>query len=286
MIHPNKPGLVLVAHGSRSADWNTRVLELAALVGQRPEVANVFSGGVAAAFLEGFQFPIAPTILNQLNQGATAVVVVPVFLTASGHLEEEIPVILGLRTDSDVLAMLIADNIPVLPAGLPVILAPPLAPSVVLPRNVAKRAAALAPPATDSGVVLVYYGSSSYQDRWTALLDSIGAHLVSMGYGAWDHGAVGHVVQMSPVPVFLAIRRLLTRCQKVAVVPLLVSRSGFQDLIIPDALQRLDVSCLDRVRYVADAILPDPEIVDWVVDTALKALSDPKSPMDRPSALK
>lgn len=136
----------------------------------------------------------------------------------------------------------------------------------------AKRAALLVPPQNEAGVMLVYYGSSNYADRWTALLEVIGAHLVSLGYGSWEHAAVGHVVQGSAVPVFLAIRRLLERCRKVAVVPLLVSRSGFQDVVIPEALQKLEPDHRERVYYAADAILPDPEIVDWVVLTAFMTL--------------
>ena len=80
-----KQGIVLVAHGSRDAEWSRPFERLAAALEKKlPAVA------VALSYLE--HGPSLEEALAALTaKGVGAIRVVPVFLGAGGHVKEDIP---------------------------------------------------------------------------------------------------------------------------------------------------------------------------------------------------
>ena len=80
-----KQGIVLVAHGSRDAEWSRPFERLAAALQKKlPAVA------VALSYLE--HGPSLEEALAALTaKGVGAIRVVPVFLGAGGHVKEDIP---------------------------------------------------------------------------------------------------------------------------------------------------------------------------------------------------
>jgi len=80
-----KQGIVLVAHGSRDAQWSRPFERLAAALEKRlPAVA------VALAYLEHGP-SLEEGLAALVAQGVGAIRVVPVFLGAGGHVKEDIP---------------------------------------------------------------------------------------------------------------------------------------------------------------------------------------------------
>lgn len=74
-------GLILFAHGSRSADWREPVAELAASAARRePEII------VTIAWLDHSPPDLCGAADDLVRKGATSLVVVPVFLSAGGHV--------------------------------------------------------------------------------------------------------------------------------------------------------------------------------------------------------
>lgn len=80
--------LLLVAHGSRRAESNTEIAQLAARLAEKAE--NDFSI-VQHAFLELAEPLIPDGIERCIERGATSVQVVPYFLARGTHVADDIP---------------------------------------------------------------------------------------------------------------------------------------------------------------------------------------------------
>src|SRR5262245_15575023 len=82
-------GLVLFAHGARDVRWREPFDRLFALVQPR------YAGLVSQAFLEHMQ-PDLPTACASLaRDGASRIVVVPLFLGTGGHLRSDVPALIA-----------------------------------------------------------------------------------------------------------------------------------------------------------------------------------------------
>ena len=87
-------GIVLFAHGSRDREWARPFETLAATLAAKVE------GPVALAYLESMQPALADAIATLVQQGATSIRVVPVFLGAGGHVKNDLPQLVArARTD-------------------------------------------------------------------------------------------------------------------------------------------------------------------------------------------
>lgn len=84
--------LLLIAHGSRRKDSNEEVARLAARVGT---AAGGEYAGVRYAYLELATPSIPEAIEDCLTAGAAEVIIVPYFLAAGRHVQEDIPAIIA-----------------------------------------------------------------------------------------------------------------------------------------------------------------------------------------------
>jgi sirohydrochlorin cobaltochelatase len=80
-----KLGLVLLAHGSRDAQWSQPFERLAADLSRRLPAA-----AIALSYLEHGR-PLAEAIAEVAAKGAAEIRVVPVFLGQGGHVKEDLP---------------------------------------------------------------------------------------------------------------------------------------------------------------------------------------------------
>ena len=263
-----KVSVLLTNHGSRSDMWRAGLLDLEERVR-----ARIVEGGqvddVRTAFME-FTEPSIATRLKEIDAlGCTDIVVVPVFLTVSPHSFDDIPTIIGAKDDPKSLQVLKSEGIERYKPKARTHQTPTLDFTDVVKENVLRRAKALSTHAPDEGLVLIAYGDHTYDAEWGKLLDDVGTYVLEQtGMVAHAHGYCGHIAEYSPEPTAAAIRKVLEVAKRAVVVPVLVARDEmFQVQIIGDGIKLIPDSAT-RVAYVADAILPDPRIEDWVVKVA------------------
>jgi hypothetical protein len=265
-------GLLIAAHGSRNRSWNARVAELARTLAKRPNVYEHFEDRVSEGFLEAAEPSLVQAYRALERAGATRVVVVPLFLTASSHLDEDLPVVLGLRDEPTTRANLAAEGIDTLPLGAPVALLTPLARSGALAQNALRRALSMARDPASEGVVFTYYGSPRHAAQWGAMLESVGLQLVSNGgFAAWDAAPVGQWVPGGHTDVSRALSRGLEQWERAVLVPLLMSVSHYQTEVMPAAIDSLPALDRARVSYRGCSILPCEKIEDWAEALAISA---------------
>ena len=244
--------------------WNTRVSDVAQELLKDGAMNRIFPSGIAAAFLEG-SGPSIASVITQMKEVSLSdhVLVFPLFLTASSHLSEDIPTVLGLSQDEVKISELKAEGIDVLPKDfIDIEIAPPIAASDFLPKNIARRALKFSENPRQESIVLAYYGSERYADAWNGLIQDITNELTGRGFMHVGSAAMGHVVKGSDEPLLSAINSALSVSVSVILVPVLVSYGYFQPIFIPRALNKLREK--ERVRFTDDSILPDEDLVAWI----------------------
>lgn len=276
MSQNRQPALVIAAHGSKNTGWVQAVSDLVAIVASSPGIGEVY-GSVSAGYLENANPTLADAVQTPLTLGASEVVVIPLFLTASTHQAEDVPGILGVPgLAPHIRRRLIAEGVRVLPPNLPIRIQSLGDVGEILHKNVLRRLSLEVRDRSHEAVVLVGYGSTIHHDQWEALMHEIRVRLLRDGFGGISHSYCGHVVQLSPEPTFKAIieASLQAGVRRVHVIPLLMAVSELQTGPIATAcvaghpkLQKHHV----QLRYAIDAILPDGDLAARVAFCALAA---------------
>lgn len=84
----NATSLLVVAHGSRRSQSNTEIEQLTHII--REKACSKYLS-ISHAFLELAQPSIAEAIDQCVQQGATEIVLLPYFLSAGRHVQQDIP---------------------------------------------------------------------------------------------------------------------------------------------------------------------------------------------------
>lgn len=268
-----KIGVLLVNHGSVSEKWRDMLTNVETSV--RDELlANPKISDVKTAFMEYTEPSIATQMKAFDEAGYDEVVVVPLFLTVSSHSLSDIPNILGINSDPKVLAMLAKDKIEIYRSKARVTISPTLDFTTLLKKNVLRRLKALSDGSGNEGVVLVAYGDKEYNQQWEEMMDEIGRFLkIKLNIDTVAYAWCGHLVNYSTEPTEQAIKQVFELEDKVLVLPLLVAFDPyFQIEIIETATKNVENS--QNVNYKPDAILPDDNLNQWVIEITNKVVSN------------
>ena len=266
-----KIGVLLVNHGSHSEKWRNQLLDMEKAVAPRL-LSDQRISAVKTAFMEYTEPSIATRMKEFDEQGFDEVIVVPIFLTISSHSAEDIPVIVGIKSNPKVKAELAKEEIETYRAKARVTITPLLDFTTLLKKNVYKRVKALDEKTDNTGVVLVAYGDAGYNEQWEAMVEEIGRFLkVKGGIDTVAYAWCGHLVDYSPEPTTNAIHQVLEMEDRAFTIPLLVAFDpDFQIKIIQKGVDNTESP--ESVLYKPDAILPDENLNDWVVDITTKTI--------------
>lgn len=260
-----KIGVLLVNHGSRSATWRESLLHLEAQVA--PTILNHHAvRSVKTAFMEYTEPSIATRMKEFDQEGVTDVIIVPVFLTVSPHTFDDIPTIVGLKEDPRSLQQLKIENIQrYTPRAKPHI-TPPLDFTDILQKNLLRRVSALSKDPSHEGLVLIGYGDETYDKEWVELFNKVAGFIRERtGIAGYSYGWCGHIANYKPEETTAAIETVLQTSRTALVIPVLVAHDEqFQIKIIGDGIAKVPDN-KHRVVYRPDAILPDPNIEQWVI---------------------
>jgi len=260
-----KIGVLLVSHGSLSETWRRALTDLDGRV-RGAILADGRVTDVKSAFME-YTEPSIATRLKEFDQEAFSdVVVVPIFLTVSPHPFDDIPTIMGQKTDPQSLETIKVEGIERYTPRAKVHVAPLLDFTDLLRKNVLRRVKSLSTAPEKEGLVLIAYGDGTYEKEWAGLLDGVAGYVQKeTGIGVHSRAWCGHVVHYDPGRTTAAIESVLASRDKALVIPVLVAHDErFQIKLIGNGIAR--VAGKERVVYKPDAILPDESLDRWVED--------------------
>ncbi len=261
-----KIGVLIVNHGSHSKQWREMLLDVETQV--KPEILkNKRISDVKTAYMEY----TGPNIADQLKafdkEGYDEIIIVPMFLTVSSHTADDIQNIVGIQANPDVLATLKEEEIEVYKPKARVTITPLLDFAGYLKKNVAKRYKEISKNKGNEGVVLIAYGSTPYNQQWIELIQDIGKYLkLNAEVENISYAWCGHIVKYATEPTTNAINQILEMEQNAVVIPILVAvDEHFQGEIILKGVEAVE-NHKEKVIYKQDAILPDKNINNWVID--------------------
>ena len=266
-----KIGVLLVNHGSVAESWRNMLLDVETQV-KEEVLKNPKISKITTAFMEYNEPSIATRLKEFDEEGFDEVVLIPIFLTVSSHYSHDIPVICGLQADPKIQETLKKEKIEVYKANARVTITPPLDYTTILKKNVERRVNALSKDAENEAVLLVAYGDADYNQQWEKMVDEIGKYLkIKTGHESIAYAWCGHLVGYSTDPTLNGIQKLHELEDNVIVIPVLVANDPyFQKDIIQKACDMSE----GKVLYKQDAILPDPNINQWVVDISSQTVEN------------
>lgn len=271
----HKIGVLLVNHGSRQKAWRDMLVDVEKAVDDRLlALPNV--KGVRTAFNEYNEPSIAVQMKAFDDEGFDEVIVLPLFLTVSGHTNSDITNQVGLKNDPKALEALPKDGVPVYRPKARVTLLETIDSTEFLKANILRRTKALLKDGDGSkfGVTLAAYGDHEFNQQWEALMGEIGKHLqANVGIDAINYAWSGHLVNYSSDPTRKAINQILAEKEKDIVISVYVAYDKkFQKDVIGGGVQASDRP-QDVLYNEPEAILPDENLNNWVVETVRESLS-------------
>ena len=262
----NKIGILLVNHGSRSETWRNSLLELEKNVTDAILKDSLIKG-ITTAFMEYTEPSIATRLKEFDKNGFTDIVIIPIFLTVSPHSFEDIPTIVGLKESPTSMETLKIEKIERYKPNAKIHLTPLLDFTKILQKNILRRVKKLSKNPKNEGLVLIGYGDTEYNTEWENLFENIAKYVKSeTGISEYSYGWCGHIVHYDPKKTTEATEKVLLKKEKAIVIPVLVSHDEyFQINIIGKGVEKVK-NYKEKVIYNPDAILPDENINNWVIN--------------------
>lgn len=263
-----KIGVLLVNHGSRSAAWRNALLDLEKNV-RDSILKDGKVTGVKTAFMEYNEPSIATRLKEFDKENYSDVVIIPIFLTVSSHSFDDIPSLIGQKEDPKSIELFKIEKMERYTPVAKVHIAPLLDFTDLLKKNILKRFNELSKDAVNEGLTLIAYGDKTYNAEWSKLMQDVAGYVKqNAGVTDFSFGWCGHVAHYNPDSTTVAINQVLQKKKTSVVIPVLVAFDEmFQINIIGGGINKVTKS-KERVLYKPDAILPDKNVEDWVIQTS------------------
>lgn len=276
-VEKKKIGVLLVNHGSRSETWRNALMDLEKNV-QARILADGQVQGTKTAHMEYTEPSIATRLKEFDAEGYTDIIIVPIFLTVSPHTFDDIPTIIGQKEDPQSKEMLKIEKIERYTPKAKSHITPNLDFTDILKKNVTRRVKEISKDAANEGLVLIGYGDETYDKEWTELFNKVAEHVKKeVGISEHSHGWCGHIAHYNPDKTTEAVNEVLKKKQTAVVIPVLVAHDeNFQIKIIGGGIEKVKKS-KEKVIYKPDAILPDTNIEQWVIDITSEYLNKIKT---------
>lgn len=271
-------GVLLVNHGSRSETWRKALIDLEINVRSKI-LADSQIHGIKTAHMEYTEPSIATRLKEFDAEGYSDIIIVPIFLTVSPHTFDDLPTIIGQKEDPQSKEMLKIEKIERYSPKANTYITPNLDFTDILKKNVTRRVKEISKDPSSEGLVLIGYGDETYDKEWTELFNNVADHVKKeVGISEHSYGWCGHIAHYDPEKTTEAIHSVLKKKQKAIVIPVLVAHDeNFQIKIIGGGIEKVK-NCKERVIYRPDAILPDNNVENWVIDITSEYLNKIKNP--------
>ena len=220
-------GVVIVAHGSRSPRWNQAVEDVVNRLRERL-VNEPGIGGIRLGYLEMAKPSIAEAVSDLVAQGCRRIVAVPMFVAASGHVQYDVPTVLGVLHDPKVARALREEGITLVRPEVPITLTSPLSEGRSLEEYALSEVKRLSQQPQRETLLLLLHGDEDFQPKLDALARRLIGFVqenVGLSAGEWCYIAVGQGYGSQAVP---KMEQAIARGQRVLVVALFVASSAQQ----------------------------------------------------------
>lgn len=268
------PGLLLIAHGSPSAEWNERVLDFGRQVAEEVRKSGQFKA-VRTAMMEMAK-PDIPTAVAELEaEGCDRIVAVPLFVFPTGHTHFDVPAALGIYSSPRTRAVLAEEGAQAARPNVPVTVTGTLSEGQVLRSYALDQVRRLSKSPKEEALVVVAHGDPEHQlliDRLMRQVTTYCCGETGISYGDWAF------IGMDLSYAVRAIKTALEHKKRVLVVGLYIGTSPAEmhrHMAAATKESEKGAYSFDGrdVVFSDEAIIGHPDCLRWVLDAAQAAIS-------------
>lgn len=258
-----KTALVVIAHGSPSPQWNAPVLSL------EKKLHEMDIPGISykrVALMEFAQPDIASVVRDCEQQGCDTIFALPLFIAASGHSEDDIPNILGLKYAPAVHEALVEEGVEFVRSKAHIVVGPTLMNSGVIEKAMLERVKKMSKNPKEEALVLLAYGDEERTGFWNGIVQRTGDYIkkeMDFGYVDSELVAMGQNFVRDVTPL---LEKAKTAKKKVLVQGIYLMSSVSS---MAKATQIDQMPASEGVTYSEYGIMPKSinDICHWIADT-------------------
>ena len=259
-----KSALVVIAHGSPSAAWNNAVLDLEG----RLAAAKIPGISYTRVALMEFARPdIADVIRDCELQQVDTVFALPLFISPSGHSEDDIPNILGLKYNPSIFNAIREEGIRTVNTGMHIILGPTLMESGLISKIMLRRVKALSSDKNDEAVIFLAHGDEYRKGFWDKILRDCAEEVKASGFTCVDYRLVG-MGQNLRNDIAPLLNKASKERERVIV-------QGIYLVSAANSMARRAGLEAENIIFGSEGILPQSgdEVIGWIVNTTKEWLA-------------
>lgn len=263
-----KTALVVLAHGSPSQNWNNPALDVERVLRQQTIHGIDY---IRVALME-FTEPSIPTVIADCErEGIDTIFALPMFIAPSGHSEEDIPNILGLKYSPDTRRELAEENARIVRTPIHIIVGPTLNYGDILERTMLKRIQEISTDGKNEALLLLAHGDPERIGIWKKMLGRVSKYIkehTSIDYIDSKLVAMGHYLVNDVTPL---LQQAAAKKKRVLVQGIYINTSalGMAEMsgLEKKKSEILKDSSVDVV-FSANGILPGStaDVCQWITE--------------------
>ncbi len=281
-------GLLIVAHGSPSGEWNKPVADLEQAVKKGLGPDSGFSV-VRVVFMEFSQPSVADGVKECELAGCRRIIAVPLLIAPSSHSLWDIPALLGLYGNAAMEEELIKEGARIIRSDLPITLTATIEDSGLIERIMLKRVAELSKDPNNEAIVLLAHGDDVTSPLWDKLMRRTTTFIcgrMGISYGDWIYAGVGQSYDKAVSAIARAgeyRKRIIVAGAYLSMgVDTMHARWLKQFHSASGATPGPENPLKDLDVVLCEAgVLPDPSVSQWIVDVSKGELARTPGPAPR-----
>jgi cobalamin biosynthesis Co2+ chelatase CbiK len=276
----DKNGLLIIAHGSPSPQWNKPVLALEDSVNALLSVKQIAGfDQVKVALMENTEPSVATVVKQMENSGIAKIYVVPLFIAPSSHSVYDVPSILGLYYNKKEGDALKEEGTKIVQTEAHITVGPSLDYANVIEEILLERVKELSRNPKNEAVVILAHGDDDFLPFWESMTNKVGKYILGQTGIEYFDKAFMEVGQSFAINGVSAILRAANEKERVIVVGVYLSMGVNK---IPDMSgmvmmgHTVNSSAMlkgKNVVYSDKGLLPSSKITEWIVARAVEWLN-------------
>ncbi|MCD6565961.1 MAG: CbiX/SirB N-terminal domain-containing protein [Bacteroidales bacterium] len=276
-----KIGLLIIAHGSPSEQWNQPVLNIENQVKELLKTKNISDFDEVRVALMEFTDPSIATVLKDMeNKGITKVYALPLFIAPSGHSLYDIPTILGLYYNQEMVDDIKEEGIKIVDTRIKITVGPTLDYKNVMKDILLDKVNNLSDNSVEEALIILAHGDKNFKPIWEELINETGNYILGKTGIEYFDKAFVEVGQSFAIDGVSPIIKASENKKKVIVVGMYLSmgvknmaeNSGF--IMMGRTVKSKKMFEGKNIVFLEHGLLPDKRIAEWIVDRAVEWLNN------------
>jgi len=279
--HKKKNALLIIAHGSPSQKWNQPVLNIENQVKELLKAKKIIGfEEVRVALMEFTEPSIATVVKDMENKGITRIFALPLFIAPSGHSIYDIPTLLGLYYDKEMIDELKEEGIKIVDSKIKITVGPTLNYENAMKDILLDKVKNLSDNPEEEALIILAHGDKNFKPIWEKLSNETGNYILAKTGIEYFDNAFVEVGQSFAIDGVSPILKANENKKKVIVVGMYLSmgvknmaeNSGF--IMMGRTIESKKMFEGKNIVFAEHGLLPDERIAKWVVDRAVEWLDN------------